>query len=191
MKNWLNTVALAASVIAGVLFAAWAVLATTGMLKTYSVPTNGMATFITKGDQIVAERLSLLGGLPQRGDVVTFTTEGIKSPYMRMPQPVIFIKRLIGLPGDRLEFKDGILHINNRPVSAYFDAEGITHLPLMSLAPGSSVTVPMDHVFVMGDNSGNSLDSRYWGPLPVANLRQKYLFHLKHGPPVEEEKQQP
>ena len=191
MKNWLNTVALAASVIAGVLFAVWAVLATTGMVKTYSIPTNGMATFITKGDQIVAERFSLLGGLPQRGDVVTFTTEGIKSPYMRMPQPVIFIKRLIGLPGDRLEFKDGILQVNDRPVSSYFDAEGITHLPQMSLAPGKSVTVPMDHVFVMGDNSGNSLDSRYWGPLPVTNLRQKYLFHLKHGPPVEEEKQQP
>jgi signal peptidase I len=191
MKNWITLVAIAVSIVTAILYAAWAVLATTGMLKTYSVPTNGMATFITKGDQIVAERFSLLGELPQRGDVVTFTTEGIKSPYMKMPKPVIFIKRLIGLPGDRLEFKDGVLQVNDRPVSAYFDAKDITHLPLMNLAPGKSVTVPKDHVFVMGDNSGNSLDSRYWGPLPVANLRQKYLFHLKHGPPMKEENQQP
>jgi len=191
MKNWITLVAIAVSIVTAILYAAWAVLATTGMLKTYSVPTNGMATFITKGDQIVAERFSLLGGLPQRGDVVMFTTEGIKSPYMKMPKPVIFIKRLIGLPGDRLEFKDGVLQVNDRPVSAYFDAKDITHLPLMNLAPGKSVTVPKDHVFVMGDNSGNSLDSRYWGPLPVANLRQKYLFHLKHGPPMKEENQQP
>ena len=189
MKNWLNTLALTASVITAGLLAIWAVLAMTGMMKIYSVPTNAMATFISKGDHIIAERFSMLGELPKRGDVVTFTTEGIKSPYMS--GPVIYIKRLVGLPGDRLEFKGDILHVNDRPVSEYFDTKGITYLPLMSLAAGSSVTVPKDHVFMMGDNSGNSSDSRYWGPLPVKNLRQRYWFHLKHGPPMEEENQQP
>ena len=191
MKSWLNTVALAASVIAGGLFAAWAVLSTTGMLKTYSVPTNAMATFISKGDQIIAERFTMLSGLPKRGDVVTFTTEGIKSPYMRHSPPVIYIKRLIGLPGDCLEFKGEVLHVNDRPVSEYFDTNGITYLPQMSLAQGRSVTVTQDHVFMLGDNSDNSADSRYWGPLPVANLRQRYWFHLKHGPSMKEENQQP
>jgi signal peptidase I len=191
MKNWLNTVALGASIVAAILFAAWALLSTTGMMKTYSVPTNGMAGFIRKGDQIVAERFSILYELPKRGDVVTFTTEGINSTYMRMKEPVIFIKRVIGLPGDRLEFKDDVLHINDRTVNECFDAKGIKHLPLMSLAQGKRIIVPQDHVFVMGDNSGNSLDSRYWGPLPVENLRQKYWFHVTHGPPVKEEKPQP
>lgn len=190
MKNWFATVAIGASIIAAVLIGAWIMLATTGLVKTYSVPTNGMATFIRKGDHIIAEGFSIHSKLPNRGDVVTFTTEGIKSPYMRMPEPVIFIKRIIGLPGDRLEFKEGVLHINDKPVSGYFDATGITHLPMMSLAKGS-VTVPPDHLFVMGDNSGNSLDSRYWGPLPVKNLRQKYWLHLIHGPAVEEDKPRP
>jgi len=191
MKNWLKTSALTVSVIAAALFVVWVVLATTGMMKTYSIPTNAMATLLNKGDQIVAERFSMLGDLPHRGDVVTFTTEGINSPYIRTSKPVIYIKRLIGLPGDRLEFKDGVLHVNDQPVSEYFDTKGITYLPQMSLAPGSSITVPKDHVFVMGDNSGNSSDSRYWGTLPVENLRQKYWFHLKHGPPAEKENQQP
>lgn len=190
MKNWLNTLALTVSVITAGLLAIWALLAMTGMMKIYSVPTNAMATFLSKGDHIIAERFSLLGEMPERGAVVTFTTEGIKSPYMSHSPPVIYIKRLIGLPGDRLEFKGDILHVNDKPVSEYFDANGITYQPLMSLAPGKSVTVPKDHLFVMGDNSGNSSDSRYWGPLPVENLRQKYWFHLKHGPPMKEENQQ-
>ena len=191
MKNWLNTLALIASVITAGLFAIWAVLAMTGMMKLYSIPTNAMATFISKGDHIIAERFSMLGELPKRGDVVTFTTEGIRSIHTSTGKPDIYIKRLVGLPGDRLEFKGDILHVNDRPVSEYFDTKGITYLPLMSLAAGSSVTVPKDHVFMMGDNSGNSFDSRYWGPLPVKNLRQRYWFHLKRGPPLEEENQQP
>lgn len=190
MSRWLTTVVMGVSIFAAVLIAAWVILAMTGLVKPYSVPTNGMATFISKGDHIIAEGFSILGKLPNRGDVVTFTTAGIKSPYMKMPEPVIFIKRVIGLPGDRLEFKDRILHINDRPVSEYFDTAGITHLPLMRLEK-DSVTVPRDHLFVMGDNSGNSLDSRYWGPLPVKNLRQKYWFHLKHGSAQEEDKTQP
>lgn len=179
MKRGFNTVLIGTSV----LFVAWIVLGATGMVKLYSVPTDAMATFVSKGDQLIAEGFSILRGLPQRGDVVTFTTEGIKSPYMIGP-PVIYIKRVIGLPGDRLEFKGDILHINDKPVSEYFNVKGITHLPLMSLAPGKHVTVPADHLFVMGDNSGNSADSRYWGPLPVKNLRQKYWFHVKHGAEV-------
>jgi signal peptidase I len=190
MKRWLATVAIGLSIIAAALIGGLVVLRMTGLVKPYSVPTSGMATFIRKGDHIIAEGFSILGKLPNRGDVVTFTTEGIKSPYMRMPEPAIFIKRVIGLPGDRLEFKEGVLHINDMPLSDYFDATGITHLPMMSLEKGS-VTVPPDHLFVMGDNSGNSLDSRYWGPLPVKNLRQKYWFHLIHGPAVEQDKHRP
>ncbi len=191
MKNWLRTIALGLSFAVAALFVVWVVLAMTGMVKIYSVPTNAMATFVSKGDQLVAERISILRGLPQRGDVVTFTTEGIKSPYMSHSSPVIYIKRVIGLPGDRLEFKGDVLYINDRPVSEYFNTKAITYIPEMSLASGKNVTVPKDHLFVMGDNSGNSSDSRYWGPLPVDNLRQKYWFHLKLGPPVAEEKQQP
>lgn len=190
MKSWFNHFVVGTSLFLAAMAVVWVVLSLSGMMKLYSIPTNAMAPFIRKGDQIVAERFSIRGGLPQRGDVVTFTTQGISSPYMR-GDPVIYVKRVVGLPGDRLEFKGDVLHINDLPVSECFDAKGITYQPQMSLAPGKSVTVPADHLFMMGDNSGNSSDSRYWGPLPVKNLRQKYWFHLMHGPPFEEAKQQP
>jgi len=191
MKNWLNTLALTASVITAGLLAIWAVLAMTGMMKLYSIPTNAMATFISKGDHIIAERFSMLGELPKRGDVVTFTTEGIKFIEMNAPDPQIYIKRIVGLAGDKLQFKDRKLHINGKPVQEYLDVARIHYLPLGLLAENKEYIVPADHLFMMGDNSGNSSDSRYWGPLPVKNLRQKYWFHVKHGPPIEEEKQQP
>lgn len=184
MNRWLSTVTIGASVVAGVFVSAVIILKFAGFLALYSVPTDGMATFIRRGDHIVAHGFWPGGRMPKRGEVVTFTTAGIQSQYMNMPEPVIFIKRAVGLPGDRLEFKGEILHINDRPVSEYFDTTGITYLPMMSLENGS-ITVPPEHIFVMGDNSGNSLDSRYWGPLPVENLRQKYWFHAMRGKSAE------
>lgn len=190
MKNGFNTVALGISFLAAGLFVVWVVLALTGMTKIYSVPTNAMATFLTKGDQIVAERFSILNKLPSRGDVVTFTTEGIKFIEEHAPAPQIYIKRVVGLAGDRLQFKDGVLHINGKPVKEYFDVAHIHYVPIGLLSGNKEYTVPADHLFMMGDNSGNSSDSRYWGPLPVKNLRQKYWFHFKPGPSWKEEKQQ-
>jgi signal peptidase I len=190
MNRWFSTVIVGFCILVGVFVAVIVVLRFAGLLVFYSVPTNGMATFINKGDHIVAQGFSIRGKLPERGDVVTFTTAGIKSSYMNSSEPQIYIKRVVGLPGDRLEFKGEVLHINDRPVSEYFDTAGITYLPLMSLGKGG-VIVPEGHLFVMGDNSGNSADSRYWGPLPVKNLRQKYWFHLQHGPAPEKDKEQP
>ncbi|WP_395737512.1 signal peptidase I [Prosthecobacter sp.] len=184
MKNWLKTISLGASILVAVLFVAWCVLSITGMVKIYSVPTNAMATFVTKGDQLVAERFSLLRGLPQRGDVMTFTTAGIKLIETHAPAPQTYIKRVVGLAGDKLQFKDSMLHINGRPVEECFDVTHIHYVPAGLLSENKEYTVPADHLFMMGDNSANSSDSRYWGPLPIENLRQKYWFHFKLGPSV-------
>ena len=107
-----------------------------------------------------------------------FTTEGINSPYMTAPEPQIYFKRVIGLPGDRLSFQKDTLFVNDKPVGDYFPLNGIQYVPMGSLQDGKEIIVPPDHLFVMGDNSGNSSDSRYWGPLPVKNILQKYWFHV-------------
>ncbi len=165
------------------------VLRLTNQWAMFEVPTNAMAPFIRRGDNVVVRGLH---GLPKRGDVVTFTTEGISRIYTPDDKPQMYVKRVAGLPGDKLHFVDGRLQINDRPVSEYYD---VTHIPyvLLDKAMGGTYVdlskpylVPADHVIALGDNSSNSSDSRVWGPLPVKNLRHLYWFHLKHGPAVEE-----
>lgn len=187
MKRWLANLAVIGGVLAGLVVTLFVGLKMAGMTGFFVVPANGMATFINKGDRVITEGLSVRSRLPDRGDVIVFTTEGISSAYMPPGPPVFYIKRVVGLPGDRLEFKGEVLHMNDRPVSTYFDTKDIHYLPLMSLADGKVLTVPAGHVFVMGDNSGNSSDSRYWGPLPVKNIRQKYWFHVYRAPRAEAE----
>ena len=181
MKRWIATVLIGLGVLGGLLVTAFVGLKLVGLMGLFVVPANGMATFICKGDRVITQAFSVRNKLPDRGDVIVFTTEGILSGYMPPGPPVIYIKRLVGLPGDRLEFKAGVLHVNDKPVSSYFDTKDIHYLPLMSLHDGA-VVVPAEHVFVMGDNSGNSSDSRYWGPLPVKNILQKYWFHVYRAP---------
>ncbi len=130
--------------------------------------------------------------MPQRGDIVVFRPPG---------QPnVDFIKRLIGLPGDRIQMKDGLLYINDKPVEKeYVDdwvdedlppidnvlkryketlPEGKSYLavykPVMGSAENTQVfVVPQGHYFMMGDNRDNSQDSRFENPVgfvPEENL---------------------
>lgn len=174
------------AVATGALFIAFITLRAANLVRPYSAPADSMADFIRKGDHVMTEGFSILTGLPKRGDVVVFSMEGIKMPYMPPGPPQMYIKRVVGLPGDELEFKGEVLHINGKPVSEFFDVGEIRYLPMASLAKGARVTVPQDHLFMMGDNSANSSDSRYWGTVPVKNLRQKYWFHYHRAEKTEE-----
>jgi signal peptidase I len=88
---------------------------------------------------------------PQRGDVIIFR-------YPRDPTKD-YIKRVIGLPGDKVEVKSGEVYINDEPLPEPFGPN-----PGSYSAP--PITVPPDQVYVMGDNRNNSSDSHMWGPLP-------------------------
>lgn len=162
-----------------------------GVVAIYKVPTDAMAPFLIKGETIIAQALSLHGGLPKRGDVVTFTTEGIAG--IGAPKPQIYIKRVAALPGDTVHLVDGRLRINDQPVSDYYDVSQIKYvlMPGLTGKTGADLsrpyTVPADHLLALGDNSPNSSDSRFWGPVPVKNLRQVYWFHLLRAGPSSEE----
>lgn len=96
--------------------------------------------------------------MPRRGDVVVFE-------YPRDPGKD-FIKRVIGLPGDRVEIRDGRVYINDHLLDEPYITSTTVCQPSRPCAEGP-VVVPPDTIFVMGDNRTNSSDSRDWDPLPL------------------------
>ena len=140
--------------------------------------------WLSTGDHLFVDRLSIHFLPLKRGDVIVFTTENIKSPT----QPLggyYYIKRLVGLPGDTLKIADNILYIRPegetefQPATAFSDKfqrlysfEGgyQGHIASELLAPGLELKVPKDMFFALGDNTSNSLDGRNWGFIPRKNM---------------------
>jgi signal peptidase I len=141
---------------------------------------------IDTGDQVFVDKCSYNFVKPHNGDVFVFRTNNI--PAIR-PDPVsgppFYIKRLAGLPGDVLRIDPPFLFINGKKAEGYgFERVMSARPPYRGYAPGheylskpdQTYTVPRDGYFAMGDNSYNSFDSRYWGPVPVENLVGRGLF---------------
>src|SRR3954447_18679068 len=141
---------------------------------------------IDTGDQVFVDKCSYNFVKPHNGDVFVFRTNDI--PAIR-PDPIagppFYIKRLAGLPGDQLRIDSPFLYVNGKKAEGYgFQRVMSMRPPYRGYAPGheylarpdQTYTVPRDGYFAMGDNSYNSFDSRYWGPVPVENLVGRGLF---------------
>lgn len=104
---------------------------------------------------------------PQRGDIVVFR---FPDPVKTNP-PKDYIKRVIGLPGDRLYIDyDGTVYVNDEPLYEPYTKEP-------AALPYGPVTVPSGNLFVLGDNRNNSADSRYWKWMPLENLKGQAVFN--------------
>ena len=114
------------------------------------IPSASMEPTIMTGDRLIGNRLAYLNEDPQRGDIVIFLFPDNEKE--------LFIKRVIGLPGETVEIKDGEVYINDSATpldeSAY-----LTTIPLGDFGP---YKVPEGAYFMMGDNRNNSMDSRFW-----------------------------
>lgn len=113
------------------------------------IPSASMETTIMTGDRIFGNRLAYLNDDPQRGDIAIF-----KFPDY---EKQLFIKRIIGLPGETLEMREGRIYIDGseEPI----DEPYLTVVPVGDYGP---ITIPENAYFMMGDNRNNSADSRYW-----------------------------
>lgn len=151
------------------------------LVKPYRIPSGSMEPTLDIGQRVLVNRLShRLGAEPHIGDIVTFhppkgadeqparcgSTPAEGQPCTK-PTPTqssqTFIKRVVGLGGDRIAVRGGHVVRNERLQSEPFAADCGGN---QTCDFPRAVTVPKGYVFLMGDNRGSSDDSRFWGPVP-------------------------
>jgi signal peptidase I len=138
-----------------------------------------MAPFISPGDVVLLEAISPRSRDFRRGDVKTFSTQGLKVPHQE--EPALFIKRVVGLPGDELVIRDKKLWVNGKPQEDVFESpvESYSDQELRSEhALKEPYLVPKGMYYVIGDHTEASADSRILGAIPEKNFRHLYWKHL-------------
>ena len=140
-----------------------ALIIRTFLVQPFKIPSGSMRPTLMEGDRILVNKYAYRYRDPKRGEVIVFkSVEGNKKDY---------IKRLIGVGGDEVEIRDGKIWVNHQVLEEpkifreffYYNRGDYG-------SEGKSIHVPEGNYFVLGDNSGSSLDSRYWGYVPRRNL---------------------
>ena len=120
----------------------------------------------TFNDRVIANRLAYRFGNPKRGQIVVFN-----APAHACGIGGVFVKRLIGLPGDVVSERHGDVYVNGKALhEPYVDPK------LRDNETATFPRVPPDHYFFMGDDRANSCDSRIWGTVPRSSLIGPVLF---------------
>jgi signal peptidase I len=135
------------------------------------IPSASMVPTLELGDRLVVEKISYKLHPPAYADIVVFAVPPqLQAEGYQADQA--FIKRAIGLPGDRISLKNGRVYRNDVALPEAYVT--ITPKP----EDINNIIVPANEIFVMGDNRNNSNDSRYWGTLPMQNLIGKAVWRF-------------
>jgi signal peptidase I len=170
-------------------------------LQAFEIPSSSMENTLLIGDHVFVDRImyaprsAWMGPvMPYReirhGDIVVFLSPAEAGLYV--------VKRVIGLPGDRIHLRDGVVYRNGAKVEepyvvhkgdperyrdnfpslppAMANVTAEWQLTLPSYIDGEDLVVPADHFFMMGDNRDKSYDSRYWGFVPRENVIGRPVF---------------
>ena len=141
----------------------------TFVIQAFKIPSGSMRPTLSEGDKLFANKYLYRFEPPKRGDIIVF-----KYPVDRKKD---FIKRLAGFPGDVVEIRDGKIYVNDAMLDdpkTFGKFYYFNHDPYGG--PGDKIQVPADNFYVLGDNSANSTDSRFWGFVPRKNILGKAVF---------------
>lgn len=127
------------------------------------VPTGSMEPTVQINDRLVVEKISYLFNSPERGDIIVFQAPEKALVIAGATTNDAYLKRVIGLPGETVEIKDGKVFINDRAIrESYIKAPpNYTY---------NRATVPEGQYLVLGDNRNGSLDGHVWGFLPEESI---------------------
>lgn len=153
-----------------VIAAILALVIRTFLLGPYKIPTGSMRVTFLEGDRIFVDKVSYRFHPPRRGDIIVFK-------YPLDPRKD-FVKRLVGMPGERIEIKGGKIYINDKVLedAPFADHYYYNRNDWEYAKEGQVIQVPAGQYFALGDNSAQSSDSRNWGFVPAKNLVGKAFF---------------
>lgn len=143
-----------------------------------------METTLSSGDRLIVNkiprtwsRVTNKGYVPQRGDVVIFNH--VSSIAANIGGSKQLIKRVIALPGESVSVAGGTISVS-KPGGGSFnpDASGSYHIKSQNTPGDMQVTLAGDEVFVVGDNRGNSEDSRFFGPIKLEQIVGKLSIRI-------------
>ena len=147
-----------------------ALIIRTFLFQAFFIPSPSMEPTLIQGDRVLVNKIPYYFHDPRRGDIIVFSNPNPEATPSRgfvggffhwlfqglgfqQPENEDFIKRVIGLPGDVVEGKHGFVYVNGVKLNEPYLTQHTQPFP--------ATTVPVDKLFVMGDNRGNSLDSRF------------------------------
>jgi signal peptidase I len=134
------------------------------------IPSDSMYPTLVRGDRLVVEKISYHFHPVHRGDIIVFQPpQQLQIQGYEAKQA--FIKRAIATAGDTVKVADGVVYVNDQPLTENY----IAQLPNYNLV---SLTVPEGKLFVMGDNRNNSNDSHIWGFLPETKIIGRAIFRF-------------
>ena len=157
-----------------------AMIIRTFLVQAFKIPTGSMRPTLLEGDLILVNKF-IYGAkipfvdynlpavrLPKRGDVVVFI-------YPENPKKD-FIKRLVAIEGETVEIENGTIFINGQPLLDTVFSQRYYYNRGEFGQEGKKIVVPKNSIFVLGDNSASSQDSRFWGFVPRKNILGKAIL---------------
>lgn len=180
--------------------------ALTFIFQNFEIPSASMEKTLLIGDHVLVDRMTLAPPTKwapfdhhrdvKRGDIIVFYKPVIDTPG---GEHIFLVKRVIGIPGDRIHLRGGVVYLNGVPQNEPQAAKATDYFPYRDDFPsvppsqaadvtaewavdlpnhiqGDDLVVPPGHYFAMGDNRPLSLDSRYWGFVPKENIVGRPLF---------------